>query len=354
MTMNLTLVDSQIQELINGNKIKCVNAKLDDFVQPASLDIPTSSIAYNIKRSRTPNNLKVKDTLKNNVIDELDLTKGAILRRNNTYLIPTIDMDLPSSIFATSSPKSSIGRIDVLVRVLFDKCGLYETIPTGKKGQVWLEITPQSFNIFLKQNVSLAQIKFFEKSDKKTGEIKYKVTQNGKSYDLLENDLEVLSLHVGTIKTTGYKAIETNEVLDLTKRNTSVNKFFENINHIENGKVLLQKDNFYILRTHEKVIIPGHLSAEMVPYSNLFGELRAHYAGFFDPGFGYDKNKRLAGNYGVLEVRPFENILVENKQPVCLIKKYRNSKLPKLIYGFSKNNYKEQKTIRHAKFFAKN
>lgn len=46
-----------------------------------------------------------------------------------------------------------------------------------------------------------------------------------------------------------------------------------------------------------------HLSAEMVPFSHHVGELRAHYAGFFDPGFGYGAAGEIKGTVGVLEVR---------------------------------------------------
>eukprot|EP00961_Rhodomonas_salina_P228888 3093659-Rhodomonas_salina.1 len=53
-----------------------------------------------------------------------------------------------------------------------------------------------------------------------------------------------------------------------------------------------------------RVCVPVHLSAEMVPFSHHVGELRAHYAGFFDPGFGYGREGELKGTVGVLEVWP--------------------------------------------------
>ena len=33
--------------------------------------------------------------------------------------------------------------------------------------------------------------------------------------------------------------------------------------------------------------MPPDYAAEMVPFDPLVGEFRVHYAGFFDPGFGY-------------------------------------------------------------------
>jgi len=38
------------------------------------------------------------------------------------------------------------------------------------------------------------------------------------------------------------------------------------------------------------VTVPPDHAAEMVAYDTLVGEFRVHYAGFFDPGFGYAEN----------------------------------------------------------------
>jgi dCTP deaminase len=42
----------------------------------------------------------------------------------------------------------------------------------------------------------------------------------------------------------------------------------------------------------------------MVPYDARSGEFRVHYAGFFDPGFGYGDGE-AAGSKAVLEVRSY-------------------------------------------------
>ncbi len=65
---------------------------------------------------------------------------------------------------------------------------------------------------------------------------------------------------------------------------------------------MLDPDEFYILASREKVAIPLDHAAEMVPFNPLVGEFRVHYAGFFDPGFGFEPGKPPAAR-GVLEVR---------------------------------------------------
>ena len=57
------------------------------------------------------------------------------------------------------------------------------------------------------------------------------------------------------------------------------------------GDLVLDPDEFYILASRERVAIPPDHAAEMVPFNPLVGEFRVHYAGFFDPGFGYEPGK---------------------------------------------------------------
>lgn len=54
----------------------------------------------------------------------------------------------------------------------------------------------------------------------------------------------------------------------------------------------------------------------MVAYDTLVGEFRVHYAGFFDPGFGYEGTRPLGAKI-VLEVRSHEvPFMIEDGQIV--------------------------------------
>ena len=56
----------------------------------------------------------------------------------------------------------------------------------------------------------------------------------------------------------------------------------------------------------------------MTAYDPTSGELRAHYAGFFDPGFGYDPSGELHGSRAALEVRAHDvPFMIEHGQQVC-------------------------------------
>ena len=83
-----------------------------------------------------------------------------------------------------------------------------------------------------------------------------------------------------------------------------------------NRRIILNPDDFYILLSKEKVRIPPAYAAEMVAYDPSIGEFRIHYAGFFDPGFGYGASD-VKGSHAVLEVRSHEvPFLIEDGQVV--------------------------------------
>ena len=59
----------------------------------------------------------------------------------------------------------------------------------------------------------------------------------------------------------------------------------------ETGRIILDPGAFYILVSREAVTIPPTHAAEMAPYLAMVGEFRVHYAGFFDPGFGWARSR---------------------------------------------------------------
>ena len=78
----------------------------------------------------------------------------------------------------------------------------------------------------------------------------------------------------------------------------------------------------------------------MIAYDTGIGDFRAHYAGFFDPGFGDPK-----GSYAVLEVKTNElPFILEDGQTIARIKYEKLNKKTSVLYGLSINsNYQNQK-----------
>ena len=121
----------------------------------ASLDLPIAGNAFLVKEKVLPFKKKIIDLLPELQLEVLSLKdEGALLLKGQTYLVYVGKIDLPSHLRGHLSPKSSIGRIDLMVRGVVDGCGLYDTIPSGQKSDLWLEITPQSFNVRIRKGLA--------------------------------------------------------------------------------------------------------------------------------------------------------------------------------------------------------
>ena len=104
----------------------------------------------------------------------------------------------------------------------------------------------------------------------------------------------------------GYRAKRHTGVVDVDRRGGyAVDEFWEPIAARSDGSLILDPGEFYILASKEAVQVPPDYAAEMVPFDPLVGEFRVHYAGFFDPGFGY-AGAGGKGARAVLEVRSRE------------------------------------------------
>ncbi len=58
-----------------------------------------------------------------------------------------------------------------------------------------------------------------------------------------------------------------------------------------------------MLASQERISFPPQFAGEMASYDPSSGEMRSHYAGFFDPGFGFEEAGEGGGTTAVLEVR---------------------------------------------------
>ena len=370
------LIDRELRDLLQMGMFSCPHANISHYVQPASVDLPLSSTCVLVKEKVLPFQRNVRELVNSLALQTIDLSgDGGILLRGQTYMAYCGKLKMPLTHRGMLSPKSSIGRVDLMVRGVFDGSGLYDSISPNEEGELWMEISPRSFNIRARQGQALSQMMVFTsppegdsaivpKHPAETDTLIY--SSDGKPLTpRLHGSAIVLSLGLKPEPGTplGWEALLTNEVVDLSSLGTTpIAPFFRPIvttsrcvKGAKNTKldeaITLEKDKFYILSTKERIRVPTHLSAEMIPFSHHIGELRAHYAGFFDPGFGAGRDGSLKGTVGVLEVRPHENIIIYDGQPICLIDFYLNTSVPDVAYGDAGNNYQTQRGPKLAKYF---
>ncbi len=343
--MNGSLVYQDYINLINRNFIIAENV-IKNQIQPSSIDLSLSEECYEIKYSFLSYNSKVRDKLKDLAIRKINLNKEFIFKKNKTYIVRLNEsLNLQNNIFGHCNPKSSTGRLDIFCRSLVDYAAEYEKIPNNYKGEIFLEITSRSFDVAFKKNNCLNQLRLVNKkhnylTDRQLINLnkKQKISNQNEKDIKIDNGLK-LSVDLGKSNIIAYVAKEHTPVLNFSKiKSHKINDFWKTINK-NDKKLLIEKNKFYILKSKEKVVIPPNLAGEMIPYDTGIGDFRAHYAGFFDPGFGLSK-----GSYAVLEVKTNEvPFLLEDSQTIARIKYEKLNKNSNVVYGKDiKSNYQNQ------------
>lgn len=318
------LADHQIETLIQSGGILAEGGLAPLQVQPASIDLRLGETAYRIRASFLPNGRKVADCLTDDlVMHKIDLREGAVLETGCVYLVPLQErIALPAGLTASANPKSSTGRIDVFVRLVADGVSRFDGVPEGYDGPLYAEVSPRSFSILARPGDRLLQMRFRSGPLRVTETLDFSVHLEG-----LENGL------------IGYRASRHSRVVDLANVGRHPMQDFWEPMSARQGQLVLDPGEFYILASNEFVTIPKDRAAEMAPIAPDLGEFRAHYAGFFDPGFGCDGIKGRA----VLEVRgrdvPF---ILEHGQPVGRLVYEAMSEVPKSPYGGQGSNYQGQ------------
>ena len=329
--------------------------ELHSYVQPASIDLPVWATIYHCNHKLVPWTSTIEEMLSEIATHEINTMSGQVLYKGQTYLIPTLKADLPEHVWWVCSPKSSLWRIDVLIRTVTDKCELYDRVSEGYTWVIWLEVTPQSFNIIVRKWVTLSQMMLFDWTQKRVAPEEW-ITLYDTWWTQLEpsviDDQYILHVWIWNHDLVWYRAMHTDRPINLSKINEyDPNEYFKTLqlDWSAKDKLILQKDMFYILPTYENIVIPKHVCVEMLPFSQYVWELRAHYAGFFDPGFGMDAK---AWASGVLEVRPHETLHIRNRQPICLMKAYELQNLPSQLYAKTNwNTYSAQQGPKLSKYF---
>jgi dCTP deaminase len=318
-------------------------------VQPASLDLRLGEVAYRMRCSFLPGADTVERKLKDHVIDELDLRDGgAVLETNRPYLVPLKErLFLPPAIRAKANPKSSTGRVDVFTRVITDHGFRFDEVVAGYRGPLYLEIVPLSFAIGVREGMALNQLRLSvgrtQLSDEEIvrfhTETHHLLLRGGvpvapSELALADGLFLSLDLRGDRDGRVGYQAKQNAPRLNLTgTAPIDPAPYFEPVRREGGNRIVLAPQRFYLLMSDEAVSIPPELASEMTAYDPTSGELRTHYAGFFDPGFGFDAGPH-DGSRAALEVRAHDvPFMIEHGQRVCKLTFDRMLEPPDVLYG---------------------
>jgi len=363
------LSSQEILELIKKNVINSDQEIDKDIIQPASIDLRLGIRAWRVPASFLPGkgNL-VSDRLKDFAMHEFSLLDGAVLECGCVYIVKLLEsVSLNDDLTGIANPKSSTGRLDVFTRLIVDGAQEFEDVPAGYKGPLYAEISPRTFSILVRTGSRLNQLRirrgYSFATDKEMEILQEHVglvrnENNNHLSDKIKNGVPLSVDLVGEKGLIGYKARKHSRLVDVDKPNYyNRNFFWEKIttedlvsqtsksrNGNSSSGLILSPDAFYILASKEYVSVPSNYAAEMRAYDTKVGEFRAHYAGFFDPGFGLSE-LGASKTKAVLEVRSHDvPFLIEQEQTICRLVYEPMANIPNFLYGEtgSTSNYQAQ------------
>ena len=337
----------KIQEFIDSGRIHAPTPIAEAQIQPASLDLRLGPVAYRVRASFLPGKSStVEEKIRELGMNEMDLRAGAVFEKRCVYVVPLVEeWYLPDDISGKSNPKSTTGRLDIFTRLITDYGTEFERVAQGYKGKLYAEVVPRTFTVAVREGMRLNQVRFVRGSPpplRESATLTKLHEQEPLAYTADDSpaDPEIrhglpisIDLAGGPgVAVVGFKAKSHAPLIDLAKVNFyDPEEFWDPIP--SSKRIILDPNDFYILVSKEKVSVRPDLAGEMVAYDPAVGEFRIHYAGFFDPGFGYglDQGK---GTRAVLEVRSHEvPFVIEDGQLVGRLVFERLTDVPHKIYG---------------------
>ena len=351
-----------IEQFLEGGQIRAQLPVPPGNVQPSSLDLRLGTRGYEVKATFLPREGEsIQEALKHYRVATLDLSSSVRLEVNRTYVMEIMEeLSLPAHVHAYTNNKSTSGRTNIWVRCLVDGLPRFDRIPEGHHGKLYVMITPRSWPVRVAAGIALNQARFLV-GDNRLNDLELELIHERMGLVFgARGQVGTPQLDKGILLTAdlsndiiGYRARETDQEVDLTSSAPHrAQDFFEPVSSV-NDEVLLKRNCFYIMSTCEFLRVPPHFAVEMVAYDIHSGEFRSHYAGFFDPGFGYGRKGEVLGTPAVLEVDPHEDVIIRHGQPICKMVYEYLLKDPERLYGVDlPSHYMHQRGPQLGRHFA--
>jgi dCTP deaminase len=362
------LPSQEISNLIARGNIIASPAINPDHIQPASLDLRLGDMAHRVRASFLPGpNSTVEAKIKELRMARVDLTGAPVLEKDCVYIVPLVEeLNLPENISGKANPKSTTGRLDIFTRLITDYGTEFDRVPPGYKGKLYAEVVSRTFTVAIRAGMRLSQLRFVQgnpvSGDRTIRELDheehlvYMDEEESPGKARLQRGLRITVNLEGAdaAEIIAYRAKRFAPAIELDKINFYSSEEFWEVRHQNASKnLILEPGDFYILASRERVRVPPDYAAEMVPFDPSDGEFRIHYAGFFDPGFGYGSSD-IKGTRAVLEVRAHEvPFLMEHGQLVGRLNYMPLLRRPDKIYGTNIGSSYQHQALTLSKQFRK-
>jgi dCTP deaminase len=360
------LPSQEIRHFIETGIVRSPGEIADDQIQPSSIDLRLGHEGYRVRASflsGKSTTLLNKAAANGMLIETIDISSPTLLERGAVYIIPLMEsLALASDIYGIANPKSTTGRLDIFTRLITEFGDEFERVPRGYSGKLYIEVVSQTFPIVVQSGMRLNQLRFGRGRVAAAGDARLR--QLDQDDPLIEADESrqakidrglrlTVDLQGNSSGVVGYMANKFSPPIDLGKIDYyDIAEFWNPIYRNEKLQCILSPGEFYILASKQRVRVPPEFAAELLPYDLASQEFRVHYAGFFDPGFGYGIEGEIPGTRAVLEVRASQMpILLEDDQFVGRLNYFNMAAKPDKVYGGSIGSSYQQQGLALSKQF---
>jgi dCTP deaminase len=249
-----------------------------------------------------------------------------------------------AGMYGQATPKSSVGRMDVLARLIVDHMDSYDGFEPHRlkdsTGDMFLEITPISFDVRVRPDDSLCQLRFIygrpDDCELRGPQVaQTTLGHEARSDGSLSVDLETIT--IGKSEKTRAAAFRTKDVIkqgapfDLWKKadeqKPDPQDYWEpELADEQTRRIRIKVGSFYILHSKERIRVPSGIAVYCRAVDETIGEMRIHYAGFVHPGFGTKRADSAAGTPLIFEVRGHDlDVSLNHSETMARLHFYRMS-----------------------------
>lgn len=365
----------QIRELADHDFIRNMSANAGDLDYSA-FDLRISKEAYELTQGcvKPYDGGYLRDLLKRKLAKALPPEpEGLFLLKARTSYVFRLMEQIPrlsgTRIWGSATAKSSVGRMDVLARLIVDGMDEYEGFEPSRVegGDMYLEITPMTFNVRVRPGTPLTQLRLYKEAPVESR------VQSTAILDTVLDDNEpnrgaTLSVDLSPDHISGHKVSafsaehdrELSRAIDLWGKgpeeplaNPCDHWKFARVD--SQGRLRIRKERFYIIRSHEKIRLPAWLAVYCRASDETIGEMRIHYAGFVHPFFGNERSDGKRGTPLIFEVRGHDiDVSLRNREKMARLEFYRMSRDAdsEPVKDAKEDPYRSQ-TLQLSKFFAR-
>ncbi len=343
------LSKEQLKELCKEGYIEGVAGWEDDEKGPidySALDLTLVDEGYRMtKGSVKPFGDRYESQIRSqHLVEQLhpDGDGAYVLNATRTYLFKLkerLKFKDDARLYGQATAKSTIGRMDVLARLIVDGADHYEGFDPDAlrrgSGDMYIEITPMTFNVRVKAGISLSQLRLFRGRPEDSeigGQEVYEPLLHGEADQEMDGslsvDLQPISISGNDVCAFWANRMkEEDKPIDLWQRESLLPcEYWKFLRCDGSRRITIEQDHFYILRSKEKMSLTGGVAVYCKASDERIGEMRIHYAGFVHPFFGMDRKDRAPGTSLIFEVRGHDvNVSLKDSEKMAQLIFYRMS-----------------------------